>query len=230
MAPNTWILWHDHLESGVAHKRHVSGGNVMSNPPAQPVTEWKLQQGVLGRFSILYSCPNCGSDLTSPSNDAGRADTCPDCSCVFILPQEAATQLESIQKKREEAKVREQKAREQNKEEEQRRRRALQQAEYEAQLQRTKHQEAILAADAAARAAKRKEHLKAIGADQKKYRVILVDSAEAAEDVCNNMGFQGWDLDQSFTDTFNYQQCCGTESKRQFVLIFSQRLSVEGPL
>ena len=57
--------------------------------------------------------------------------------------------------------------------------------------------------------------------------MILADSPEAAEESCNYMGHEGWDLEQSFTDTFHYQQCCGINSKRQFVLIFSQPLDVE---
>lgn len=78
----------------------------------------------------------------------------------------------------------------------------------------------------AAKAAERERHLNAVADQRKKYKVVLADSATHAEEVCNFMGFEGWKLEQSFTDTFTYSQCCGTTSKRQFVLVFSQPLDV----
>lgn len=199
----------------------------MSQPAAYQVTKWELQQKMLGRFTIRYTCPACGSILSSPVNNAGKTDSCPDCNSVFVLPVEAAKQAEAIQREREAAKAAEQRAQNQAKEEEKRRIQAEKEAERQAMERRQQQQAAAIAAERAAAAQKRQEYLNKVSFHQKKYRVILADSAEHAESICNSMGFEGWDLEQSFTDTFHYQQCCGSQSKRQFVLIFSQRLDVE---
>src|SRR5688572_20714024 len=88
----------------------------MSSVPCRPVAEWKLHQGVLGKFSIKYTCPGCGAKLTSPIKDAGKTDTCPQCRCALLLPIEPRTQAEAIQKEIEAKKAVEQAARLQAKE------------------------------------------------------------------------------------------------------------------
>jgi hypothetical protein len=69
----------------------------MSSAQSLPVSQWKLHQGVLGKFSIKYTCPSCSARLTSPVRDAGKTDTCPQCRCSLLLPTEPGTQAESIQ-------------------------------------------------------------------------------------------------------------------------------------
>lgn len=46
----------------------------------------QVVKGLLGRYSVKYDCPKCKARLTSPLDDAGAADTCPDCGFVFVVP------------------------------------------------------------------------------------------------------------------------------------------------
>ena len=58
----------------------------------QPVRErlirdYEIKSGPLGK-SVAYGCPNCGSRLTSPIDEAGGNDHCPDCHLEFVVPGE----------------------------------------------------------------------------------------------------------------------------------------------
>jgi Zn-finger nucleic acid-binding protein len=46
----------------------------------------QIKNGLLGRRSISYGCPRCKTRLTSPLDDAGKSDTCPECGAVFAVP------------------------------------------------------------------------------------------------------------------------------------------------
>jgi hypothetical protein len=46
----------------------------------------QVTKNLFGRYSIKYDCPQCKSRLTSPLNDAGKADSCPDCGAAFRVP------------------------------------------------------------------------------------------------------------------------------------------------
>jgi hypothetical protein len=45
-----------------------------------------LKKSLLGAYFLHYSCPKCGGQLSSPVDDAGANDTCPDCNGSFIVP------------------------------------------------------------------------------------------------------------------------------------------------
>jgi hypothetical protein len=128
------------------------------------------------------------------------------------LKEAAARQSEALAQRKREAALQQKQAEEAAAQQ----KKAAQDAARTAQQQR---ENAVVAAE-------RERYLRAVADHRKKYRVILADSAEQAEHVCNSMGWEGWELEQSFTDTFTYAQCCGTTSKRQFVLVFSQPLEV----
>ncbi|MDA1050127.1 MAG: hypothetical protein O3C40_06565 [Planctomycetota bacterium] len=129
------------------------------------------------------------------------------------LKEAAARESEALAKQKREAALRQKQAQEA----------AAQQARAAQEAARTAQQQR----DDAVRAVERERYLSAVSDHRKKYKVVLADSAEEAEKTCNFMGFEGRELEQSFTDTFTYQQCCGPTSKRQFVLVFSQPLEVK---
>ena len=80
-----------------ASNSSVSSSPVVTRPPkrqqppaaagAQQVVKYDVNSGPLGK-TTAYGCPGCGTRLTSPLNDAGGSDACPDCSVVFIVPGE----------------------------------------------------------------------------------------------------------------------------------------------
>lgn len=51
------------------------------------IAQYDVNSGPLGK-TTAYGCPNCGTRLTSPLNEAGGADACPDCAVVFVVPGE----------------------------------------------------------------------------------------------------------------------------------------------
>ena len=74
----------------------------------------EVKKSVLGRYTLSYDCPHCGAGLTSPLNDAGKDDSCPDCEEVFAVPGSdkrndirAATEQRSQQKEFEKQRKRE---------------------------------------------------------------------------------------------------------------------------
>lgn len=71
------------------------------------------------------------------------------------------------------------------------------------------------------------QHLMSLKSFRRRYQIVLADSVEQASSVCNKMGYEGWELEQAFSDTFTYTMCCGNNTKRQFVLVFSQPLHPE---
>lgn len=46
----------------------------------------EIKKGLFGGRSVGYDCPNCKARLTSPLDDAGKQDSCPDCGARFVVP------------------------------------------------------------------------------------------------------------------------------------------------
>lgn len=46
----------------------------------------QVAKNLFGRHSVKYDCPQCKSRLTSPLDDAGKQDSCPDCGVSFLVP------------------------------------------------------------------------------------------------------------------------------------------------
>jgi uncharacterized tellurite resistance protein B-like protein len=46
----------------------------------------KKRFGVFGGYIIHYACPRCSTSLTSPLDDAGNDDMCPNCASQFTVP------------------------------------------------------------------------------------------------------------------------------------------------
>jgi hypothetical protein len=57
---------------------------------------YKIKKSLFGRYSISYSCPHCGESLSSPIEEGGKADICPNCRRPISVPgaEEAAHILE----------------------------------------------------------------------------------------------------------------------------------------
>ena len=89
-------------------------------------------------------------------------------------------------------------------------------------------QELRLAQESAARQhQERARYLESVKNLQKHYKIAITDPHDS-ERVCNQMGFEGWELDQAFAETFSYQPCCGARVfERKFVLVFSQPMHKE---
>ena len=51
------------------------------------VAQYEVHAGPLGK-TVAYGCPNCGTRLTSPLDEAGGTDKCPDCAVGFVVPGE----------------------------------------------------------------------------------------------------------------------------------------------
>jgi hypothetical protein len=81
----TWrfdLFWH-----------HLAAIDLISDAPrrchfhtANTTTAMQVTKNLFGRYSIKYDCPQCKSRLTSPLNDAGKPDNCPDCGAAFLVP------------------------------------------------------------------------------------------------------------------------------------------------
>jgi hypothetical protein len=122
----------------------------MASVPAKPVTNWRLRQGMLGAFTIQYTCPHCDSKLSSPVKDAGNTDNCPECHRVFVLPIEAGTQAAAIQQEQDAKKLA-------ARQEQQAKKLAAQEAWQETHEAERQHREAQEAASARARERARRE-------------------------------------------------------------------------
>jgi len=46
----------------------------------------RIRKGLFGRFTVSYACDKCKAALTSPLDDAGKDDNCPDCGTGFTVP------------------------------------------------------------------------------------------------------------------------------------------------
>jgi hypothetical protein len=46
----------------------------------------RIRKGLFGRYLVGYECPRCLTALTSPLDDAGKQDACPDCGTQFVVP------------------------------------------------------------------------------------------------------------------------------------------------
>jgi predicted RNA-binding Zn-ribbon protein involved in translation (DUF1610 family) len=46
----------------------------------------QVKKRLLGGYSLVYCCAMCQARLTSPLNDAGKSDNCPDCGAAFAVP------------------------------------------------------------------------------------------------------------------------------------------------
>lgn len=52
------------------------------------MSEYEVKKNMLGTYVVHYSCVTCGAALNSPLDEAGVADTCPECSHHFTVPGE----------------------------------------------------------------------------------------------------------------------------------------------
>ena len=70
--------------------------------------EYTVSKSIIGKQFVSYRCGQCGTSLESPLEDAGKADTCPQCSFAFTVPgvveleQQKRAEAERHRKKREE--------------------------------------------------------------------------------------------------------------------------------
>lgn len=46
----------------------------------------QVKRRLLGGHLLVYGCPKCQTRLTSPLDDAGKSDSCPDCGTTFVVP------------------------------------------------------------------------------------------------------------------------------------------------
>lgn len=46
----------------------------------------EVKKRLFGGHSLSYSCPRCQEGLSSPLDDAGKVDTCPECGVGFTVP------------------------------------------------------------------------------------------------------------------------------------------------
>lgn len=112
----------------------------------------EVVRNFFGRYRVAYDCPNCGDRLRSPLTDAGKSDSCPNCSASFVVPgiedlhrvtaeQNAKAQREhDLAEQRREAKRRKQEEELQaqalaRKQAEERRRQVLAQQQHEREVQ-----------------------------------------------------------------------------------------------
>ncbi len=54
-----------------------------------------------------------------------------------------------------------------------------------------------------------------------RYKFVVKDTMEEAEDECNRAGAKGWYLVTAFPETF--QECCNQQGKRKVVLVLAKR-------
>src|SRR2546428_395128 len=47
---------------------------------------FQITKGFWGRVIVAYECPRCKTGLTSPIDDAGNSDACPECGATFMVP------------------------------------------------------------------------------------------------------------------------------------------------
>lgn len=48
--------------------------------------DFQIKKGLLGGYKIGHACPHCSTSLTSPIDDAGNYDSCPNCNRQFVVP------------------------------------------------------------------------------------------------------------------------------------------------
>lgn len=48
--------------------------------------EYQIKKSVFGLYKIYYQCRACATPITSPLDDAGKSDTCPECHAQFEVP------------------------------------------------------------------------------------------------------------------------------------------------
>ena len=61
--------------------------SVLPNSILRKVADYEVRKGKLGQ-TVAYGCPNCSCRLTSPLQEAGGSDQCPDCAIHFVVPGE----------------------------------------------------------------------------------------------------------------------------------------------
>lgn len=49
-------------------------------------SSFQIKEGLLGGYKICYPCPHCSASLSSPLDEAGNHDICPQCNRQFIVP------------------------------------------------------------------------------------------------------------------------------------------------
>jgi hypothetical protein len=65
---------------------------------------YKIEMGFWGGWYVHYECPKCHERLNSPLDDAGIADSCPECSATFTVPGEDDPRVASNKRKTEQPK------------------------------------------------------------------------------------------------------------------------------
>lgn len=86
------------------------------------------------------------------------------------------------------------------------RREAAARADHQKEMQNAAAQRAAEQHEAAKRM-ERERYLQAVSAHRRRYKVVVTDPHDS-ERVCNQLGFEGWDLEQAFAETFSHQPCC----------------------
>jgi hypothetical protein len=56
-----------------------------------------IRKTLLGKYVVVYDCPNCKERLRSTADDIGKPDTCPTCRTNYCVP--GAQQFEAILKR-----------------------------------------------------------------------------------------------------------------------------------
>jgi len=132
-------------------------------------TGFQVTKSAFGRHHVSYHCPKCGEGLRSPLTEAGKPDTCPNCSARFIVP--GADELRRLteakeadsQRKREEAqqrretKLREQQERAEARAREREAEAAAREQRYQEQLRKQKEKAAARAQEMEAEAIARRQ-------------------------------------------------------------------------
>ena len=93
---------HEHKFSppnDAANTEQVAVAKINTNapPPLNVVSDYRIKK-TLGAMSVSYPCSACGSRLTSPLNNAGGIDHCPDCGTKFVVPGQAEYRQHQQQK------------------------------------------------------------------------------------------------------------------------------------
>ena len=82
------------------------------------ITKYAVRKSLSGDMVVKYRCPRCNANLTSPLEEAGQSDECPECQISFTVPGQSERQKWAAQAA---AKLEEKKARDRERREEARR-------------------------------------------------------------------------------------------------------------
>src|SRR4051812_12993902 len=66
-------------------------------------TEYSIKKSWFGGYKVSYDCPHCSTALTSPLDDAGKTDYCPECNKQLVVPgKDARARMRSEERRAEE--------------------------------------------------------------------------------------------------------------------------------